>query len=235
MPTDCLILSTGISRTTRSRAKLAVRVALVVALLTVVFQFPNQLALLRLYLPVIRLWSDPDAQIRLQLTMSRTTYYERPTRSCHAMLLCCWLPPAVMSAIASTLIFHRTLYFLAPRPVWWLTPAPLDGTWESRWWILAPLTPESVHAIAAEKGASYILAYDLPQPLAVGQQVTDLGGGSLLQLDEGVPSWSEQTSASDTHRYPVANSASRSFGDHSAVGLRDIGAHCTDRLSAATH
>ena len=89
-------------------------------------------------------------------------------------------------------LFHRALYFLAPRSVWWLAPAPLDGSWESRWWIFAPLTPEFVHAIAAEKGASYILAYDLPQPLAVGQQVMDLEGGSLLRVDEGVPSWSEQ-------------------------------------------
>jgi len=89
-------------------------------------------------------------------------------------------------------LFHRALYFLAPRSVWWLAPAPPDGSWESRWWIFAPLTPESVHAIAADKGASYILAYDLRQPLAIGQRVIDLDGGSLLRVDEGVPSWSEQ-------------------------------------------
>ena len=160
--------------------------------MTAACQFPNQLAFLWRYLPVIRLWSGPDAQIRLQLN---DVPYDL-LRAADAIL------PRHVTVLLITsgrdvrhreyTMFHRTLYFLAPRPVWWLTPARPDGTWESRLWVSAPLTPESVHAIAAEKGASYILAYDLPQPLAVGQQVADLGDGSLLQLDEGVPSWSER-------------------------------------------
>ncbi len=161
-------------------------IAFALALLTAAAKFSGQLAFIWPSLPVVRLWPDPDAQYRLQLG---DVPYDL-LRAADAVL------PREASVLLVTpghdvrhheyTTFHRALYFLTPRPVWWMTPAPHDGTWESRWWISAPVTPETIRAIATEKRASYVLVYDLPESLSVGRQVAALGNGYLLQLDESI-------------------------------------------------
>jgi hypothetical protein len=83
--------------------------------------------------------------------------------------------------------YHRALYFLAPRPVWWAVPTPPDGTWKSRWWISTPITPEAIRTLAAAKGASYLLVFDVAQSLPLGERVLEAPGGYLLRLNDVVP------------------------------------------------
>jgi hypothetical protein len=54
--------------------------------------------------------------------------------------------------------FHRALYVLAPRPVWWAAPAARDGSWESNWW--TEIGPDSNASVryARETGASHIVS-----------------------------------------------------------------------------
>jgi hypothetical protein len=153
------------------------------ALLTAATKVPDQLTFIRARLPIIRLWFDPTAQQRLQLgavpyDMLRAADATLP-RDAAVLLLTSGRDIRHLEYTT----FHRALYFLAPRPVWWLAPAPSDGTWEARWWISAPLTPETISAVAAEKGVSYVLAYDLSQPLSLGHTIANLGAGELRQLD----------------------------------------------------
>ena len=92
-------------------------------------------------LPVLRQWRDPDAQNRL---LFPDVPYDL-LRGADALV------PREASVLLVTsgrdvrgreyVTFHRALCLLAPRPVWWLSPAPPDGAWESRWWLSAPLTP----------------------------------------------------------------------------------------------
>jgi hypothetical protein len=78
--------------------------------------------------------------------------------------------------------FHRALYLLTPRPVWWLTPAASDSTWESRWWISAPLTQSEIRRVAAEKGATHLITIDGVDASTVERNVADLSGGQILAL-----------------------------------------------------
>lgn len=82
--------------------------------------------------------------------------------------------------------FHRALYYLSPRAVSWMSPAPRDGTWESRWWEPAPLTFESILRVAHAHRAQYILLIAAPElgnttPVARWDRV------SLYALDSNLP------------------------------------------------
>ena len=83
-------------------------------------------------------------------------------------------------------MFHRALYFLAPRPVHWITPAPGDGTWEARWWRTAPTTAASICAEARRTGATHILLLDLGAPTPpcpeAAWDIRPLPGGTLVAL-----------------------------------------------------
>lgn len=145
---------------------------------------PGHLAELRRNLPLLRLWFDPDQQHRLALGPAYDFL-----RAADAAL------PADASVLLVTsgrdvrhreyTTFHRALYFLTPRPVWWVTPAPSDSTWESRWWITASLTRAAILAIAEEKNVSHILTFELAGPSPAGDKVTDLPGGALFALEAG--------------------------------------------------
>ncbi|HLF28102.1 MAG TPA: glycosyltransferase family 39 protein [Anaerolineae bacterium] len=133
--------------------------------------------------PIVRLWPDADAQYRAQLhgipyDLLRAADAVLP-RAATVLLV----TPGRDVRHQEYTAFHRALYFLTPRPIWWLSPAPPDGAWESRWWVSAPATAESVQALAVEKGASYVLAYGLAQPLSIGQKVLERDDGFLLKLD----------------------------------------------------
>lgn len=135
-------------------------------------------------LPVVRLWADIDAQYRLHLgdvpyDLLRSADAILPP---HATVLLVTSGDDVRHLEYTT--FHRALYFLTPRPVWWMSPAPPDGTWESRWWISAPLSADSIADVARRKSAAYVLADNLDQTFPIGRKVAEWDDGYLLQLDE---------------------------------------------------
>ncbi|MGH2592048.1 MAG: hypothetical protein ACRDGG_00890 [Anaerolineae bacterium] len=161
-----------------------VHVGFAIALLATATHMPDRVRSFVLpALPIVRLWFDPGAQHRLHLgevpyDLLRAADATLPR---DAAVLLVTSGRDVRRLEYTT--FHRALYFLAPRPVWWLSPAPPDGTWEARWWISASLTAESVSAIAKEKRAAYVLAYALPHELPIGRRVAEWEDGYLLQLD----------------------------------------------------
>jgi hypothetical protein len=146
---------------------------------------PRQGEFVRLAWPVIRLWPDLEGQRRLQLG---DVPYDL-LRAADAVL-----PPEAGVLLVTPghdvrgldyQTFHRALYFLAPRPVWWVTPAPADGTWESRWWLAQPLTPHSLQVVAGQKKAACLLSLDLSAPRPEGEVVAQWSAGYLLQMAAG--------------------------------------------------
>lgn len=164
-----------------------VHVVLALALLAATADLPNRWATIEATLPVTRLWSDPDAQHQAQIPFAPQDLL----RAADAVL------PREATVLLVTsgqdvgrreyITYHRALYLLAPRSVWWLSPAPSDGSWKSRWWIPAPLTIDSIRAIAAEKGATYVLAYNISPPILEGRKIADFEDGYLLQVGESTP------------------------------------------------
>jgi hypothetical protein len=158
------------------------RVCLALVVLAGIAQLPAQFAFVAGLAPVVRRWSDPDAQNRLQ---SPDAPYDL-LRAVDAALP----PDATILLVtagrdvrhAEYVTYHRALYWLTPRAVWWLAPAPPDGTWESRWWLSAPLTPESIRAAADDRHAAYVLVYGVSAPLPLGRVVLERDDGYLLQL-----------------------------------------------------
>ncbi len=178
------------SHTVSRIAQLAFTLALVAAL----FNFSIRLSSIRSILPIVSRWSNPITQHHLQLDdapypfdLLRTAESILP-RDATVLLI----TPGRDVRHREYVTYHRALYWLAPRPIWWLTPAPPDDTWESHWWMSAPLTLESVRAIAAQKHVSHVLTDGLAQPLATGRKIAEQDGGYLLQLDDGATLLSEQ-------------------------------------------
>ena len=170
---------------------------LVLALFAAVLDLPNRVASVADTLPVVRLLFDPDEQYRLQLgdvpyDLLRAADAALPRDA--TLLL---VTPGLDTDTLEYITYHRALYFLAPRPVWWAAPTPPDGTWESRWWISTPLTSEALRALAADKGASYVLVFGASEPLLPGQRIVDRPDGYLLQLDEHAPASATLTAISN--------------------------------------
>jgi|GEM_PF-2590851 len=173
-----------IASRTPARYNLIVQVALAIALLTAVADLPSRWAYIESILPVVQHWSNPDEQYRLQITPAPYDLLKRANEVLPRDATVLLVTSGREVAGPEYITYHRALYFLAPRPVWWLTAAPPDGSWKSRWWISAPLTPDSIRATAADKRASYVLTYRLHQPLAIGREVVGAGDGALLRLDD---------------------------------------------------
>jgi hypothetical protein len=157
------------------------------ALLTAALDLPNRVASVVDTLPVVRLLYNPDEQYRLQLAdvpydLLRAADAALPNGA--TVLL---VTPGRDTDTLEYISYHRALYFLAPRSVWWAAPTLPDGTWKSRWWISTPLTSEALRALAADKGASYVLVFGVSEPLLPGQRIVEQPDGYLLQLDEPEP------------------------------------------------
>ena len=161
--------------------------ALALALLAAAADLPNRWATIESTLPVTRLWSDPDAQYRAQIAFAPHDLLRAADAALPHEATVLLVTSGQDVARREYTTYHRALYLLAPRAVWWMSPAPSDGSWKSRWWISAPLTPDSIRSIAAEKGADYVLAYDISPPVLLGRKVADFGDGYLLQIDESAP------------------------------------------------
>lgn len=164
-------------------SRLPARLALAALLVTAAVMLPSQLQFVARSLPTIALWPQPVAQARQHL--GGVPY--------DLLLAAHRLLPREATVVLVTsgadvrhreyTTFHRALYYLTPRPVWWMAPAPPDGTWESRWWRSAPLAPESIRAFAAEQGAAYVLALDVPDAATIGATIARSGGGALVRID----------------------------------------------------
>ncbi|HEX8221054.1 MAG TPA: hypothetical protein VF914_17820 [Chloroflexia bacterium] len=148
---------------------------------------PNRVTLVANTLPVVRLLLQPDEQYRLHLgevpyDLLRAADAALP-RDATVLLV----TPGRDTGTLEYITYHRALYFLAPRPVWWAAPTATDGTWKSRWWVSTPLTSEALRAVAAEKGASYMLVFGVPEVLPFGRPVLVVGDGYLSHLDAQPP------------------------------------------------
>jgi hypothetical protein len=143
---------------------------------------PQQIVDLKRDWPVVRLWHDPAAQMDLML--GDVSYRSLKSAAEHlasdVTLLLVTSGEDVRRQEYAT--YHRALYLLTPRPVWWLSPAPSDGTWESRWWISRPLTAENIAAVAAEKSADCLLLVDVPAQPDYGTPDSQLPGAQIIQL-----------------------------------------------------
>ena len=166
--------------------------ALVLILFSGLLSQPGQINLLvRPVIPLLPLWNQPDAQYRALLgdapyDLLRETDALLPP-SARVLLV----TPGRDARRLEYTLFHRALYFLAPRSVWWLTPAPAGGAWESRWWISAPLTAAAVQAAARERQVTHILVFqpvDSPAlDLPWGHKLASWDQGYLLSVDTGPP------------------------------------------------
>jgi hypothetical protein len=136
--------------------------------------------------PVISLWSDAEAQHRAQAT----DYPYDLLRAADAIIS----REATVLLITSAqdvrhrgyTTYHRALYELTPRSIWWAAPAPSDGTWEARWWISTSIDAASISALADQLHADYILAYDIPA-VPLGIEIARWPDGYILHLNPSKP------------------------------------------------
>lgn len=146
-------------------------------------QFPAQLQAFALPLvPVARLWLEPEAQYRAALA---DVPYDA-LRAADAVL-----PRAARVLLVTDgsdvrhreyTTFHRALYYLAPRAVVWLSPAPGDGTWEANWWHSAPIRVDTILRLAEHHQLDYVLSFTrLPYELR-GETLAQWSDGALLRL-----------------------------------------------------
>ncbi|HUP27361.1 MAG TPA: hypothetical protein VM409_02925, partial [Chloroflexia bacterium] len=150
---------------------LVISVVLGVMLLTALSDLPARWTYIESILPIVTRWPNIDEQYRL---VSDPAPYDLLKQA--DMLL-----PGNATVLLVTsgqdvghreyITYHRALYFLAPRPIWWLSPAPSDGSWKSRWWIAAALDPTTIPKVAQEKEATYLLAYGVKEGLPSGEIV----------------------------------------------------------------
>jgi 4-amino-4-deoxy-L-arabinose transferase-like glycosyltransferase len=136
------------------------------------------------WLAVAALWGDPAAQSAMlaqregtPLALLRTADALLPPGA--SVLL---VTPGVDVRHQEYTTFHRALYWLAPRPVWWLSPAPDDGTWEARWWTSAPLDSQSITRLAHEHNLTYVLQIGTNDLSLPGEPLTASSEGALVAL-----------------------------------------------------
>ncbi len=166
------------------RARVVVaRAAVGVALLTAAVLLPGMVRdFLVPALPVIGLWGEPAAQMRLAVAPVPYDLLREADARLPKGATVLLLTPGRDVRHREYATYHRALYLLAPRPVWWQAPAAGDGTWESRWWIDAPATVAAVEATARARGASHVLAVGLDRPLGVGVRIAAWPAGELVRL-----------------------------------------------------
>jgi hypothetical protein len=135
--------------------------------------------------PIIAQFANPEAQHRLMGSVSHYPHdlLAQADASLPITATVLLVTPGTRTTDYEYTTYHRALYLLAPRPVWWIAPSPPDGTWKARWWISAPAAAESVRAVAREKGAAYVLAAGLDLPPNGGRVVFSTPEGSLIRLD----------------------------------------------------
>ena len=168
-------------------------ILLTLVLLASAVDLPARLSYISSTLPIVRLWFDPEEQNRLQYPAVPHDLLRAADRVIPRDAGVVFITAGTDVRHGEYVAFHRALYLLAPRAIWWLTPAPSDGTWESRWWLSHSLTRESVLAVAGEKHASFVVAYSVNDLILPGHKIIDMKDGCVVHLSD-----TPVTPASDT-------------------------------------
>lgn len=66
-------------------------------------------------------------------------------------------------------LYHRALYHLYPRPVWWAAPVPANHY--PVWWLSTDLTETNILTLAEEHGATVVLADGFTRPPVSGHLI----------------------------------------------------------------
>lgn len=145
---------------------------------------PREVRFFQAAWPIFSFWPNGDAQRRVQLgdalEDALTAAQEQIPPSAAVLLVTSGTDPRHTEYTA----FHRALYELAPRPVWWMNPAPSDGTWEAGWWITAPIDAAAVRRIALDQRIDSILFLNAPVPDGLGDSRRLSNGARLVTLKE---------------------------------------------------
>ena len=162
-------------------------VALALMLLVSAVRFPGLVSdFLAPAWPVIVQWRDPEAQAR-QSTFTPYDLLQAAGNLLPRDAVVLLITPGDDVRHRDYTAYHRALYYLAPRSVWWQAPAARDGTWESRWWIARPVTAQSIRELAVEKGAGYVLLLDAAALPDLGTTVLARDDGALVRLGPPQP------------------------------------------------
>jgi hypothetical protein len=81
------------------------------------------------------------------------------------------------------ILYHRLLYDLVSRPVWWAAPVRPDGSWKSRWWTYTPLTESALLAEAKRKESTHALLVGVEETSLPGDELFRADGALLIRLD----------------------------------------------------
>lgn len=132
--------------------------------------------------PVARLWFDADAQHRAALAPVPYDLLRAVDQNVARDARILLVTDGNDVRHREYTSFHRALYYLTPRAVTWLSPAPHDGTWEANWWTSAPLTRDAVMQVAQTSNADHILFVG-QLPFAIeGELLGVWNDGTLWQL-----------------------------------------------------
>ncbi|GIK40994.1 MAG: hypothetical protein BroJett011_48270 [Chloroflexota bacterium] len=80
-------------------------------------------------------------------------------------------------------LYHRALYHLYPRTVWWAAPVP--PTRYPAWWTFTDLTETHILTLAQRYHASAVLADGFPYPPVSGQALAFDGDTQLIFVENG--------------------------------------------------
>jgi hypothetical protein len=123
--------------------------------------------------PLLRVWSEPDQQARLAAAPALADVLIQADRRLPPDAGVAFLTAGQDQAVDTTeyIAFHRALYYLSPRPVWWVVQAPDPRTERRPRWFRTALPSD----------AEWLLAYAVEPSTRGGlAKVADLGGGSSL-------------------------------------------------------
>jgi hypothetical protein len=117
--------------------------------------------------PLLRRWSDPPAQAQLAASPALADVLIEADRRLPADARVALLTAGDDVDTSEYIAFHRALYYLSPRPVWWVVANPDPASGRGPRWYHTALPAE----------ADWVLGYQTSLPSATG---TDLGGNSVL-------------------------------------------------------
>ena len=153
---------------------------LILVLALAALEFPVRIGPARSTLDQLSRWPDRAAQMR---EVAGGTLYDglvaadrQLPRDAKVMLVTTGQDVRHAEYIA----FHRALYLLAPRPVWWVVPVERDGTWELRWWTPSPLDPPALQRQWRSFGATHLLVLGAEPSFMPGYEPAILPGGARL-------------------------------------------------------
>lgn len=199
----------------------AARMALWLLLLPAVVQLPAQFRLAGSRAAAIGQWRSPEAQLQaivgdgVDVSVIDGADHLLPA---HARIVV--ITPGRDPRRAERLAFFRSRYWLTPRPVWWITDAPRDGSWESQSWNPDPLTQASVGAFVRQHGVTHALVFGDAPLEDLGRTIIERPDARLVALapDSGMPATAPPYGASWSVR-PVAPALAAALLAVLALGL----------------